>query len=189
MNYLTVRFLIILLLLFLHKKKVIMFKTKKANCLFWIVFAVVFFIIIPERFFLKFNNLDSVFNYTFPYKKQVFATENDKYGFVVFREGTELDVAYFKRDNSKYPYFYPFFSHSRNFYANGHSIIIQYIIESNGGFIYIDSLNDKKVKVIDSLGNKYQECDVERKHNYYYYLEELPEDYYILIDNDKIVIN
>lgn len=194
MNFYTIRIILIILIYFglsLLYQRIPKDKERK-NKLFkriLIICIILVFTIKPEKLFLKFNSIESAFKYSFPTKKILFTESDEDYGFAIYQNDKEKDIIYFKKNNNKWK----FSIGTKYKYKHiGSTIItVKNIKNTKNYFIYVDYKNTdrKSIEVYDSMENKYIECKVDNKYNYYYFIKDKPDDYYIMLDNKKVNID
>lgn len=195
MNFYTIRIILIFLIyiaLSVLYRRITIENEKHKNKLFkrmLIICIILVFTIKPEKLFLKFNSIESAFKYSFPTKKILFTESDEDYGFAIYQNDKEKDIIYFEKNDNKWK-----FSIGTKYkykYIGSTIITVKNIKNTKNYFIYVDYKNtDKKsIEVYDSMGNKYIECKVDNKYNYYYFVKDKPDNYYIMLDNKKVNID
>lgn len=194
MNFYTIRIILIILIYFglsiLYQR--IPNDKECKNKLFkrmLIICIILVFTIKPEKLFLKFNSIESAFKYSFPTKKILFTESDEDYGFAIYQNDKEKDIIYFEKNNNKWK-----FSIGTKYkykYIGSTIITVKNIKNTKNYFIYVDYKNTdiKSIEVYDSMDNKYIECKVDNKYNYYYFIKDKPDNYYIMLDNKKVNID
>lgn len=164
-----------------HKNK--LFKIALIICI------ILVFIIKPEKLFLKFNSIESAFKYSFPTKKILFTESDEDYGFAIYQNDKEKDIIYFEKNDNKFK-FSSIVTMYKCKYIGSTIITVKNIKNTKNYFIYVDYKNTdrKSIEVYDSMGNKYIECKVDNKYNYYYFVKDKPDNYYIMIDNRIVYV-
>jgi len=194
MNFYTIRIVLIILIYFglsilyqrIPKNKECKNKLFKRMLIICIILV---FTIKPEKLFLKFNSIESAFKYSFPTKKILFTESDEDYGFAIYQNDKEKDIIYFEKNDNKWK-----FSIGTKYkykYIGSTIITVKNIKNTKNYFIYVDYKNTdrKSIEVYDSMDNKYIECKVDNKYNYYYFIKDKPDNYYIMLDNKKVNID
>jgi len=193
MNFYSIRFIFIILVYifmnYLYKKsKIKENNKKKLYRMIFIIIIILSFLVIPEKLFLKFNKLESAFKYSLPIEKIFHKIEIEDYSFAIYQKDDNKEIIYFKKENNKYLFNSRDIIHSYIRYKT-YTILIKQIKNTNNYFIYIDSANsNESIEVKDTLKNEYIECYVDNKYNYYYFIKNIPEHYYVIINHNKVKI-
>lgn len=190
MNIYITRIIILLivtiLLVIISKKSSIIKKYFKKIYIFIILIIILSLLIAPEQYFLKYKNLKSAFNYSVPYKKILTTIEEKNYGFVIFEESDYKYIKYFKSNKNKWNVASPIITSSW-IHKSNYKISIKKINGTNNYFIYIDSPNIEETEISDNCNSIFKEIkDSNRSKDYYIYIEDKPQDYYILLNHEKI---
>ena len=178
-------------------------RISKKNFKVFIVFAILIFLssFIPfEQPFLKFDTLSEAIKYRIPNIHILRKWEKEDYAFIIFREDiATAGYKYFLKTDGKWQLM-PEIYCDLKYFQHGDYTIIYYEIPNREVFIYVRYLKNKggkahsKISVSDSLNSNFDEdifkLDKKYKYNfmynYYTFIPELNEDYYIKINNEKI---
>lgn len=204
MNYFSLRYIImfiimliiIIVYLFLIKKH-----TKKRICILIIALLIIYqlIMIIPiEEYFIKFNTLEEAFNYSYNGYQIIQVIEKDEYAFVICskNDGTTKRYTHFIKENEKWKVTSPYVEGTKSkATSKGFLISVNRIKGKNIMFVSIGYFNIlyENLDIRDSIGTDFRlEKEFETKEYKYYsrtaIIEDIPEDYYLIIDGEKIEI-
>lgn len=194
MNFYTIRIILIILIYFglsILYQRIPKDKERK-NKLFkriLIICIILVFAIKPEKLFLKFKSIESAFKYSFPTKKILFTELDEDYGFAIYQNNKAKDIIYFEKNDNKFK-FSSIVTMYKYKYIGSTIITVKNIKNTKNYFIYVDYKNTdrKSIEVYDSMDNKYIECKVDNKYNYYYFIKDKPDNYYIMIDHRIVYV-
>lgn len=204
MNYFSLRYIIIFIImliiiivyLFLIKKH-----TKKRICILIIALLIIYqlIMIIPiEEYFIKFNTLEEAFNYSYNGYQIIQVIEKDEYAFVVYSNdgGTTRQYTHFIKNGNKWEVTSPNVGSTKiKATSKGFSIVTNRIKEKNSMFVcigYLDTLY-KNPDIRDSINSNFmleKEFETAKFKSYsrIAIIENVPEDYYLIIEGEKIEI-
>lgn len=195
MNYYTIRVILIIgLIIIIYKiiKNKDIKHSTLLGVLIYLLFNIVFYIA-PESLFLKFKSLENAFNYSYPGDDAILLTEIDNHGFVVYGDNVYKDIVIFNKKNNKFVFHKDFYSEHYRHITGFADFRVSYRQEkgTNNYFIYLESRKkyNKPVKIIDSLNNEFVEYEYDNKINYYQYIQDVSDDYYIQVNDVKVEIN
>lgn len=204
MNYFSLRYIImfiiilisILVHLFFIKKH-----TRKKIIILIILLLIIYQVImvIPiEEHFIKFDTLEEAFNYSYSDYQIIQVVEKDEYAFVICskNDGTTKRYTHFIKNNEKWTVTSPNAEGTKSkATSKGFLISVNKIKKKNSMLVsigYFDVLY-KNPDIKDSINSDFMLNKELETTEYSYYLriaiiEDVPEDYYLIIEGEKIKI-
>lgn len=204
MNYFSLRYIImfiiilvsILVYLFLIKKH-----TRKKIIILIITLLVIYqviMVILIEENFIKFDTLEEAFNYSYSDYQIIRIIEKDEYAFVICskNDGTTKRYTHFIKNNEKWKVTSPNAEGTKSKgTSKGFLISVNKIKQKNSMFVsigYFDILYENP-DIRDSINSDFMLNKELETTEYRYYsriaiIEDVPEDYYLIIEREKIEI-
>lgn len=142
-------------------------------------------VVLPyDKVFFKFDSIEKLFNYYYPYVDLLEKYEYKDYAYALYHYDNTYNFVHLRKDNNNWVLNNDVFAQSRGKVENGYIFSINEIKDKNVIGIFILTLGEK-IDVKDSLGTKFKE--IERDDSIYYIgiIEDNYDDNYKLMVNDK----
>lgn len=155
--------------------------------------------VIPiEKYFIKFNTLEEAFDYSYSGYQIIQVIQKDEYAFVTYSNngGTTKGYTHFIKNDEKWEVTSPNAEGTKSkATSKGFLISANKIKQKNIMFVSIGYFNTlyENPDIRDSISTDFKlEKELETKEYKYYsktaIIENIPEDYYLIIEGEKIEI-
>ncbi len=211
MTYDLLRIIVIIIYLIFNIfiLSLIKIKLKKLKLKIALIISMIFFSVLLiyiyigtpfERIWIKFDTIQQSFNYSCPKKEIVKIIEKKDYGIVIYDyDSKAISIAFFKKENDKWLVANPRNSKLRlySIYDAPYAVTTTISDDEKTKFIIVSySKRDDEIvdmSVTDSYNTKFEYVEIIEENGYttyYYYtaLKDTAEDYYLLINGNKISV-
>lgn len=203
MNFYNIRiviFILILIILYiLIRKKIIKAEGKKGKIIIPVSLILIFLGLFNyeiEAKFLEFETLEKAINYSYGKKEIVSIIDSKNCMFVKYKEDDdEIICTDFIKDNGKVKFKSAIHRANGRIIKSGDIYIIVQKTKMGDTYIEVENMFDdgkERIEISDSLNSEFHRVIEpyysEYRSKYYTVLDELPYNYYVVIDNERINI-
>lgn len=205
MNYDSLRIIIILVYLIINCLVLNLIRIKRNKIKVELIISIICFLIFLiyigtpiEQKWIKFDNLDKAFSYSYPNKQIVKIIEKDNYGIVIYNQDTDFRTfAFFTKEDDKWLITNPKNPKLKIQFMAPYIIVSDISNDEKTKFILVDYVKKydeiKELVITDNYNTNFEYVEIEEDngyvtYDYYGILENVSGDYYLTINGDTILI-